>query len=84
MRLLSPAIATALIALGLPAVAEVDAVDPQHHKLCLEARDYAGCIKAMSGSKNEEQSSEKCWDRYDCHWCIAQKGIDTLGMPKLP
>lgn len=27
----------------------IAAVDPAHHKLCADARDYAGCIKAQTG-----------------------------------
>ena len=46
-RLLAISIASASIALGaIPAVAEVDA---KTHKLCLEAKDYLGCVKAMRG-----------------------------------
>lgn len=25
------------------------AIDPKIHKLCLEAKDYAGCVSAMRG-----------------------------------
>ena len=40
-------IASASIAIGaIPALAEVDA---KTHKLCLEAKDYLGCVKAMRG-----------------------------------
>ena len=40
-------IATASIAIGaIPASAEVD---PKIHKLCVEAKDYAGCVRAMRG-----------------------------------
>lgn len=58
MRLLSPAIAAALLALGAPALA---GVDDAAHKKCLEARDYKGCVELMtstgkSPSKDEGQS----------------------------
>ena len=33
-------------------------VDPKTHKLCLDARDYLGCVKAMEGSKLEEALAE--------------------------
>ena len=57
MRLLSPAIATALFALGTPALAGVD--DAVHAK-CLEARDYAGCVKTLSSiTSNTQQKSEE-------------------------
>ena len=46
-RLLAISIASASIAIGaIPAVAEVD---PKIHKLCIEAKDYAGCVRAMKG-----------------------------------
>ena len=32
--------------ISTPALAEVD---PKIHKLCLEAKDYAGCVRAMKG-----------------------------------
>lgn len=32
--------------ISTPALAEVD---PKFHKLCIEAKDYAGCIRAMKG-----------------------------------
>lgn len=35
-----------LLAVSLPAFAEVD---PKIHKLCIEAKDYAGCVRAMKG-----------------------------------
>ena len=34
-----------LLAGAIPAMAEVN---PQHHQLCKEAKDYAGCIRAMT------------------------------------
>ena len=43
-------IASASIAIGtIPSVAEVDT---KTHKLCLEAKDYLGCVKAMKGGAN--------------------------------
>ena len=46
-KLLAISIASASIAIGaIPAIAEVDA---KTHKLCLEAKDYLGCVKAMTG-----------------------------------
>jgi len=55
MRLLSPTIATALIALGLPAVAEVD--DAVHEK-CSEAIDYNWCIEVFSTIAETESENE--------------------------
>jgi len=37
---------TVLCAVGVAAEA---AVSPEHHKLCSEAKDYAGCVDAMTG-----------------------------------
>lgn len=51
-RLLTISIASASIAIGaIPAVAEVDS---KTHKLCLEAKDYLGCVKAMKGETSSE------------------------------
>ena len=47
-KLLTSTIASASIAIGaIPALAEVD---PKIHKLCIEAKDYSGCIKSMIGA----------------------------------
>ena len=43
MRIL---LAPLLLAASLPAFAEVDS---KIHKLCIEAKDYAGCVRAMKG-----------------------------------
>lgn len=46
-KLLAISIASTAIAIGaIPALAEVD---PKIHKLCIEAKDYAGCVRAMKG-----------------------------------
>lgn len=46
-RLLVISIASTAIAIGaIPAIAEVD---PEIHKLCIEAKDYAGCVRSMKG-----------------------------------
>ena len=46
-RILAISIASASIAIGaIPAVAEVDI---KTHKLCIEARDYEGCVKTLKG-----------------------------------
>jgi len=38
-----------LLAVSLPAFAEVD---PKIHKLCIEAKDYAGCVSSMKGESS--------------------------------
>ena len=49
-KLLAISIASASIAIrAIPALAEVDA---KIHKLCIEAKDYVGCVKAMNGDLN--------------------------------
>ena len=40
-----------LLAVSLPAFAEVDS---KIHKLCIEAKDYAGCVRAMKGESSTE------------------------------
>ena len=46
-KLLTISITSASIVIGaMPASAEVDA---KTHKLCIEAKDYAGCVRAMKG-----------------------------------
>ena len=50
-RLLATAIALSTLG-AIPAIAEVDA---KTHKLCLEAKDYVGCVRAMSGDLTPSQ-----------------------------
>ena len=40
-----------LLTVSLPAFAEVDG---KIHKLCIEAKDYAGCVRAMKGDTSPE------------------------------
>ena len=40
-----------LLAVSLPAFAEVD---PEIHKLCIEAKDYSGCVRSMKGETSTE------------------------------
>jgi hypothetical protein len=37
---------------AIPALAEVD---PKTHKLCIEAKDYVGCVRAMKGDTSVER-----------------------------
>ena len=41
------------LALASPAIAEVD---PKIHKLCSEAKDYLGCVKAMNGETEDKRT----------------------------
>jgi hypothetical protein len=41
------------VILAAPAMA---LVDPKIHKLCSEAKDYAGCVKAMTGKSDTQPS----------------------------
>lgn len=43
-----------LTSIMLPLQAEVD---PKIHKMCLEAKDYLGCVKAMAGDKNPPEKN---------------------------
>ena len=84
-KLFAISIASASIAIGaIPALAEVDA---KTHKLCLEAKDYLGCVKAMTGKdesvNNQSPTAERCWGDGLKRICLAKEGIDNLGMPKL-
>ena len=55
-RILAISIASASIAIGaIPAVAEVDI---KTHKLCIEARDYEGCVKTLKGSSATRSQKE--------------------------
>lgn len=49
LKLLAAIAAAAL--LGVPAMAQVD---PKIHKLCIEAKDYAGCVRAMTSAPQPE------------------------------
>ena len=71
-----------LLAASLPAFAEVDS---KIHKLCIEAKDYAGCVRAMKGSNQEsaEIIAEKCWGTGLKRSCLAESGVDRLGLPKI-
>jgi len=44
----------ALVATTTPVLAQVD---PKIHKLCIEAKDYQGCVKAMTSSPSEKNNS---------------------------
>ena len=44
-------LAPLLLAVSLPAFAEVD---PKIHKLCIEAKDYSGCVRSMKGETSTE------------------------------
>lgn len=49
-----------LIAIGaLSAGAAFAEVDPQIHKLCSEAKDYVGCVKAMTGQTDSPTRTEQ-------------------------
>ena len=43
-----------LLAVSLPALAEVD---PKIHKLCIEAKDYAGCVKSQGAINGSDTAS---------------------------
>jgi len=76
---------SATIGIGaIPALAEVD---PKIHKLCIEAKDYAGCVKSMNSQSESanatSETDEKCWGNGLERICLAKGGMDNLGMPKL-
>ena len=45
---------TGAFLLALPAMAQVD---PKIHKLCIEAKDYAGCVRSMTNSSELQKST---------------------------
>ena len=47
-------LAPLLLAVSLPAFAEID---PKIHKLCIEAKDYAGCVKAHGEIRGSNEAS---------------------------
>jgi hypothetical protein len=51
MKLLNAIAAAAVFGMGFISISSVNAVevDPKIHKLCIEAKDYAGCVRAMKG-----------------------------------
>ena len=56
--------------------AEPSKVDPKIHKLCLEARDYAGCVKAMTGAPDSaSQGTQRL---------INQQGADIVDGNQCP
>ena len=50
----TPALMAAAL-LSLPLAALAQQVEPKIHKLCIEAKDYAGCVKAMTGEASAPQ-----------------------------
>lgn len=56
-------------------------VDPRVHEACLKAADYMGCVNAQTnGIERTERKEEEC-DSTGA--CIAGKGEDRLGLPKI-
>ena len=47
--------ASAVVISPLAAVAEID---PEHHRLCIDAKDYKGCIEARTEQSSEVESNE--------------------------
>ena len=80
-QLFAISFASVSIAIGaIPAPAEVD---PKIHKLCIEAKDYAGCVRAQGGASKNKIDTSSC-DKYlgtlgraylDCLSSIDMKGI---------
>ena len=82
-RLLVISLASASVAIGaIPVLAEVD---PKIHKLCIEAKDYSGCVRSMKGesSSSDAVATEKCWGSGLSRKCLAKDGLDQFGMPKI-
>ena len=75
-------LAPLFLAVSLPAFAEVDS---KIHKLCIEAKDYAGCVRSMKGETGSSDiiEAEKCWGSGLNRTCLAKEGLDQFGMPKI-
>ena len=67
-----------LAALALPTVANAN-VDPKIAEICMKATDFQGCVKSMSGQKNNNLSIKS---GYDSALIAFEKG-DTLKAMKL-
>ena len=65
-RLLLAALPALLI--STPAFAEVD---PKTHKLCIEAKDYAGCVRAMKGDSGTRVINSQGADIAEGNKCTA-------------
>lgn len=79
MKAAATVAALSVLALGLEQARAQ--VDPAIHEVCLKAADYEGCVKAQTyGISKPERTAEVC-DKYD--WCLAGKGDDRLGLPKV-
>ena len=52
--------------------------EKSNHAKCLNAKDYEGCIKVLSGqsSSSKKQTQDNCKPN---KWCIASTGTDPLG-----
>ncbi len=71
----------ALLLLSTSLAASSKAI-PQHHEKCLEARDYAGCMRVQTGTRvsTPESADQQC-EPYKM--CTATAGIDPLGRAKI-
>ncbi len=72
-----------LLVFGLLAVggAAFAGVSPEVHEKCLKAADYTGCVSTqLRGAHSVDAGSEVCDDRGSC---IANKGLDRLGLQKV-
>lgn len=80
-KIIAISITSTYITIGaIPAVAEVD---QKIHKLCLDAKDYAGCVRAQGGANKNKIDTSSC-DKYlgtlgraylDCLSSIGMKDI---------
>ena len=65
-------------------------VNQEIHKLCLEAKDYAGCVQsnggkapARAGAAAESKDSVRSEECSAGNVCVAKPGSDQLGLPKV-
>ena len=78
-----------IFALLIVAQGKVNSEENKIHKLCLDARDYQGCINSNKGFKSPESNQKILTsEKEECYGnapiiCTAKKGYDFLGTPKI-
>lgn len=73
--LLSAGLAGAMMTIVLPSIASsLPKVEPTIHKLCIQAKDYIGCVRAMTegtGQENSRSTTSQGADAVEGNQCPA-------------
>jgi hypothetical protein len=56
-------------------------ISPEIHEKCLKASDYTGCVEVQVNGVRTSESTEEMCDASG--HCLAKKGEDRLGLPKV-